>query len=309
MQVVLSVIHWNYSKFLWHSEAYSLRISWYGLCFSLGILLSSVAAIYLASSCYSESDRCMFSKQQLRDALENFALYSLLFIIPGARIAYVLFYGGHFYFQHPIEILKIWNGGLSSHGGIVGLLLWAMIYSKKYKKKIHTLTFLFICDLGAAVFGILAFLIRIGNFMNQEIVGIPTDLPWGVIFSSLSHGTSGIPLHPVQLYEGVSYLLLSSLLFFATYKRYLILGSGYAASLSLIGIAVIRFFAEFFKSPQGVVVSADSLLSMGQILSLPMFILGLSLGICCFIRSKKISLHFLKSNKFIGKVFKNLCGR
>lgn len=288
MQAVLSVIYWNYSKFLWHSETYSLRISWYGLCFSIGILFSSIAAIYLALSCYSEKNRHIFSKQQLKEALENFALYSLIFIIPGARLAYILFYGGSFYIQHPIEIIKVWNGGLASHGGIVALLLWAMIYSRKYRKKIPSLTFLFICDLSASVFGIAAFLIRIGNFMNQEILGLPTDLPWGVVFSSPTHpGMAGIPLHPVQLYEGVSYLLLSSVLFFCSYKRYLVLGSGSQTSLALIGISIIRFLAEFLKSHQGAVLSADSLFTMGQILSFPMFILGLSLGIFCFIRSKK----------------------
>ncbi|AQT77317.1 prolipoprotein diacylglyceryl transferase [Chlamydia gallinacea] len=287
MHVVLSVIYWNCSKFLWHSETYSLRISWYGLCFSLGILLSSISAIYLALSCFPEKDRFLFSKEQLKDALENFALYSLLFIIPGSRIAYILFYGGWFYLQNPLEMFKIWNGGLASHGGIVGLLLWAMIFSKKYKKKIPILTFLFICDLIASVFGIAAFLIRIGNFMNQEIVGTPTDLPWGVIFSSTSQGMAGIPLHPVQLYEGLSYLLLSSCLFFLSYKRYFSLGSGWVTSLALIGVSIIRFFAEFFKSHQGVVVSADCLFTMGQLLSFPMFMLGLSLGVSCFIRSKK----------------------
>ncbi|EPJ24343.1 prolipodiacylglyceryl transferase family protein, partial [Chlamydia psittaci 08DC60] len=92
-------------------------MSWYGLCFSVGILLTSILGICLALSSYTEEDKTRFSKEQLRLALENFALYSLLFIIPGSRIAYILFYGGDFYLKNPQEIFKVWNGGLASHGG------------------------------------------------------------------------------------------------------------------------------------------------------------------------------------------------
>ncbi|BAE81308.1 prolipoprotein diacylglyceryl transferase [Chlamydia felis Fe/C-56] len=287
MRVFLSAIYWNHSKFLWGSDKWLIRVPWYGVCFSMGILLASLLGIYLALSSYSEKDKTRFSKEQLREALENFALYSLLFIIPGSRIAYILFYGGDFYFKHPQEILKIWNGGLASHGGMVGLILWSVIFSWRYRKKIPVLTFLFLCDLCASVFGCAAFMIRIGNFMNQEILGKPTSLPWGIIFSSPAQGILGVPVHPVQLYEGVSYLLLSAVLFFLSYKRYFRLGSGWSTSLGLVGISLIRFFAEFFKSHQGKVIGPNCLLTMGQILSLPLFVFGLSLGIACFIKSKK----------------------
>ncbi|WP_375793370.1 prolipoprotein diacylglyceryl transferase [Chlamydia sp. 12-01] len=287
MRVFLSAIYWNHSKFLWNSENWFIRIPWYGLCFSIGIVFASILGIYLAMSSYTEEDKIRFSKEQLRVALENFSLYSLLFIIPGSRIAYILFYGGDFYFKHPQEIIKVWNGGLASHGGMLGLILWAVIFSWRYRKKIPILTFLFLCDLCASVFGCTAFMIRIGNFMNQEIIGKPTKLPWGIIFSSPTQGVLGVPVHPVQLYEGVGYLLLSAMLFFLSYKRYFRLGSGWVTSLGLIGISLIRFLAEFFKSHQGKVVGPNSLLTMGQILSLPLFILGLSLGIACFIKNKK----------------------
>ncbi|SYX08954.1 Prolipoprotein diacylglyceryl transferase,prolipoprotein diacylglyceryl transferase,prolipoprotein diacylglyceryl transferase,Prolipoprotein diacylglyceryl transferase [Chlamydia poikilotherma] len=287
MRVFLSVIYWSHSKFLWNSDNLPIRVPWYGLCFSLGILLASILGIYLALSSYHMEDKKRFSKNQLREALENFALYSLLFIIPGSRIAYILFYGGDFYFKHPQEILKVWNGGLASHGGMVGLILWAIIFSWRYRKKIPVLTFLFLSDLCASVFGCAAFMIRIGNFMNQEIIGKPTNLPWGIIFSSPTQGSLGVSVHPVQLYEGIGYLLLSIILFFLSYKRYFRLGSGWATSLGLIGISLIRFFAEFFKSHQGKVIGPNSLLTMGQILSLPLFIFGVSLGVACFIKNKK----------------------
>lgn len=287
MKAVLSAIYWNYSNVLWKSDAFPFRLSWYGVCFSCGILLSAILGIYLALSRYPERDSV--TKEQLRLALENFSLYSLLFIIPGARIAYILFYGGDFYFEHPIEMLKVWNGGLASHGGIIGLLIWAMLYTRMYRSKIPFLTFLFLCDMAASVFGCAAFLIRIGNFMNQEIVGVPTELPWGVIFSSLQQGYPGVAVHPVQIYEGVGYVLLSSFIFLLVYKRYWRLGDGYATSAALIGVALIRFFAEFFKSHQGRVVSTDSLLSIGQMLSLPLFIFGICLGIFCFLKKKRNS--------------------
>ena len=283
----IAAVYWGFSKFLWVSESFPIRLTWYGLFFVSGIFLACVSGICLVLSLHDKDCENIFLKKQVQQALENFALYSLLFVVVGARLAYVMFYGFHFYMRNPKEIFKIWNGGLSSHGAIVGLLIWIVIFSYIYRKKLPWLTPLFLTDLCGAVFGCSAFLIRLGNFMNQEIVGTPTSLPWGVIFSDPIQGARGIPVHPVQLYEGVSYLLLSLVLYVFTYKRYLKLGRGWITAIVCMGVAVIRFFAEFVKSHQGNVLSDNSLLTIGQILSLPLFLSGGVLFYICFVKYKK----------------------
>ncbi|WP_100934734.1 prolipoprotein diacylglyceryl transferase [Candidatus Chlamydia corallus] len=291
MRAELAVIYWDHAKILWSLEQWPLRLTWYGLFFTIGIFLACLLGRYLALSYYGLKDHLSFSRSQLRVALENFFLYSILFIVPGARLAYVIFYGWNFYLQHPEEIIQVWHGGLSSHGGILGFILWAAIFSWIYRKKVSKLTFLFLTDLCGAVFGIAAFFIRLGNFWNQEIVGTPTSLPWGVVFSDPMQGVVGVPVHPVQLYEGISYLVFSGVLYFLSYKRYLKLGKGYLTSIVCMGVALIRFFAEYVKSHQGKVLEEDCLLSIGQILSIPLFVFGMILFIICSLRNRKHRSH------------------
>ncbi|WP_201456878.1 prolipoprotein diacylglyceryl transferase [Chlamydia sp. 17-3921] len=288
----MAVIYWNFSKFLWVSERLSLQLTWYGLFFVSGICLAYFAGARLVLSLYNTKNPSSFSKKEVQRALENFVLYSLFFIIVGARLAYVVFYGWHFYVQNPQEILKIWHGGLSSHGAIIGLLLWVAIFSWTYRKRIFWLTYLFLTDLCGAVFGCSAFLIRLGNFMNQEIIGTPTSLPWGVVFSNPVQGIRGIPVHPVQLYEAIGYLVLSLFLYILAYKRFLKLGRGWITAVVCLGVALIRFFAEFVKTHQGKVVNECSLLSIGQILSLPLFFFGVGLLGVCFMNYKKRQKRF-----------------
>lgn len=279
----LAIIHWNQSRFIWVSEKLGVQISWYGLCFSLGVFLSCLLGIRLALS-YCKDVK---EKTSVKTALENFSLYSLLFIVLGARVAYILFYGGRFYWRHPAEIIKIWHGGLASHGGILALILWAWCFAYRSRKTLPRLSFLFLVDLCAAAFGCAAFLIRIGNFMNQEIVGTPTSLPWGVVFSNPTDGILGQVVHPVQLYEGISYLIFSIVIYYLCYAKRLLLGSGLPCGFALMGTAVIRFLAEFVKSHQGNVVSEASYLTIGQMLSCPMFLLGLGIVFVYFIRKKR----------------------
>lgn len=277
MKYFIAVIYWNHSKLLWKSKALGLQLSWYGVLFAAGMFISCWLGMQLAlRSCNYKK---YMTKAAFEAILEKFALYSLPFIIIGARIAYVLFYGGNFYLHNPGEILKIWHGGLASHGAIVGLLLWIFLFAKRCQKKAPFLSFLFFSDLCCSVCGFGAFCIRVGNLINQEIVGKPTSLPWGIIFSDPIQGTFGVPVHPVQMYEGVSYLILSIILYFLTFTRKLTLGKGSVTSIALISIALIRFVAEFFKSFQGRLLNEESLFSMGQLLSIPLLILGIILGI------------------------------
>lgn len=271
------MIHWDQSRTLLSFPRVGLHLSWYGILFSLGIFLSSFSGIKLATALCKDREE----KKELRTSLENFALGALLAIIIGARLAYVLFYGGSFYFENPSEIIKIWKGGLSSHGAVISVVIWAAVFSRLHIRKLPMLSVTYICDLCGAVFGCAALLIRVGNFMNQEILGTPTSTPWGVIFSN---GGGQIPRHPVQLYEGLGYLVLSYILYRLCYRGVIRLGSGYSAAGALIGVAVIRFCAEFFKTHQGAWLGEENILTIGQWLSIPMVFLGVGI---IWIASKK----------------------
>lgn len=286
MKPFFAVIYWQHSKFIWKSQQLGLQLSWYGLLFALGIFIDCLLGLKLALRFYDFCDSKEVSKGELEATLEKFALYSLPFIIIGARLAYVLFYGGDFYFRYPQEIFKIWRGGLASHGGIVAMFLWIFLFSRHFKKRIPFMTFIFLCDLCCSVCGFGAFCIRLGNLINQEIVGRPTTLPWGIVFSDPVQGQIGIPVHPVQMYEGISYLCLAICLYGLNYYRKLTLGTGSTTSIALVSIALIRFFAEYFKSHQGHLLQEESLFSMGQLLSLPVFIFGVIFGIRAYLLRK-----------------------
>ncbi len=271
------MIHWEQSRTLLSFPQVGLHLSWYGIFFSLGIFLSSFAGIRLATVLCKDPNM----RKELKTGLENFALGALLVIVIGARAFYVLFYGGSFYFENPSEIIKIWKGGLSSHGAIIALVIWSAAFSRFHIRRLPMLSVTYICDICGAVFGVAALLICVGNFMNQEILGTPTSMPWGVVFANDS---SLIARHPVQLYEGVSYLLLSLVLYWLCYRGSIRLGSGYSAAGALIGVASIRFCAEFFKTHQGSWLGEESLLTIGQWLSIPMVFLGIGI---LWIASKK----------------------
>ena len=274
------MIRCELSRILLSFPQVGLELCWYRVLFSLGIFFSYLAGIKLATTlCKNEK-----VQKELRISLENFALGALLAIVVGARVFYVLFYGGDFYFENPSEILKIWKGGLSSHGAIAAVIIWSAVFSRQHIRRLPMLSVIYICDLCGAVFGCAALFIRIGNFMNQEILGTPTSMPWGVIFANSS---SQISRHPVQLYEGFSYFLLSCILYRLCYRRIIRLGSGYSAAGALIGVACIRFLAEFFKIHQGAWLSDGGILTIGQWLSIPLLFLGA--GIIWF-ASKKRSL-------------------
>ncbi len=127
--------------------------------------------------------------------------------IIGARLGDVFFYNWSHFRHHPLEIFKIWHGGLASHGGVLGVVLALYLYLKYIQKWIPQLTFLTLLDFVAIPSALVACFIRLGNFMNQEILGIPTDLPWGVVFGHPAENVPPFPRHPVQLYEAGAYLI------------------------------------------------------------------------------------------------------
>jgi len=202
---------------------------------------------------------------------ESALLYIILATIIGARLGHIIFYENvTHYLTHPIDIIKTWEGGLASHGGIAAVILAAFIFVRRNK----TISFLGFTDLLAAPTMFVCAWIRIGNFINQEILGGPTNLPWGIIFMHPADGGSIAPRHPMQLYEFALYMGVSALLFWLWNKFLYKKKEGLCLGVALLVSFTVRFFLEFLKEPQSI-YDAGSYLQMGQILSIPMVWLGI----------------------------------
>lgn len=247
-------------------------ILWYGFFFALGFIL----AYWVVLKILKESKKEDIAKHAtlLTDRL---ALYIALGTVLGARLGDLLFYQklGDL-IRDPLAIIRVWEGGLASHGGAIGILTALALFSWRFAKRFPALTWLFLVDLIAIVAPLTGGCIRLGNFFNQEILGKPTTLPWGVIFGHPMGGETLVPRHPVQLYEALYYLALFFLLF-SLRKRPFFQQKGRMAGLALAAIFSFRFLIEFLKEEQSVYLNPGSFLTMGQYLSLPLIGLGLFL--------------------------------
>ena len=253
---------------VWNIDPLFLRfgpfaIHWYGLLFAAGLLIA-----------YALIRRICRLEGRDPDRLEPIFLYVVIGVVVGARLAHCLFYEPDYYLAHPLEILKIWKGGLASHGGILGgiLGLWAGARRQRVPF-LWLLSRVTVAALPAAA------LIRLGNFFNSEILGKPTDLPWGIVFARID----AVPRHPVMLYESLGYLAIFLLLWL--YLRHA--PRGRALDWRLTGLALLLIFSlrillEFFKVPQAD-YATGLFLNVGQLLSLPFLLAGLAMILYSFI--------------------------
>jgi phosphatidylglycerol:prolipoprotein diacylglycerol transferase len=196
--------------------------------------------------------------------------------IVGARLGAVFFYDWSYFRQHPIDIFKIWEGGLASHGGAIGVICAIYFYRLHIRKWIPNLSFLYLLDYVAIPSALTGFFIRLGNLMNQEILGTPTNLPWGIIFGHPADGSLPTPRHPIQLYEAFAYLLIFIFLWLLWYKNSEKQSPGLISGLFFISVFTCRFILEFWKAPQNSLINF-TFIQMGQLLSLPFIILGIYL--------------------------------
>ncbi len=210
-----------------------------------------------------------FKRENLPTNILDTLLYVLLgATLVGARLGHCLFYEPDYYLAHPIEILKVWEGGLASHGGAIAIILAMWWFVAKYGKQFK-FDFLWLMDRIMIPTALTAMLIRLGNLMNSEIYGNPTDSPWGFIFTLRGET---VPKHPTQLYEAIAYFAIFIVLILI-YKKFLPkLKRGTLFALFLIGMFSARFFIEFVKEPQ-VAFEQGMSLNMGQWMSIP-FIAG-----------------------------------
>jgi len=197
---------------------------------------------------------------------------------PGWDTAF--FYEPSYYLSNPVEILKIWKGGLASHGAAIGILIALWLFVRKEKKD-----YTWIIDRIAIVVALSGFLIRMGNLMNSEIYGVETNLPWGFVF--LRNGETA-PKHPTQIYEGLAYLLIFFLLHRLYWRKKGEHIQGLLISLLMILVFTARFFIEFLKEDQ-VAFESTMKLNMGQLLSIP-FVLAGAVWLCISLKQGKRAL-------------------
>lgn len=248
-------IPWNVNPEIFNIGKFAIR--WYGLLYA-----SSFFFGYLIMARF-------FKKEKIPEAiLDRLTLYMVFGTIIGARLGHCLFYEPDYYLANPLEILKIWHGGLASHGAAIGIFISLYLFAKKSKK-----SYLWILDRVAVVVALAAFFIRTGNLMNSEIYGVETSLPWGFVF--LRNGETA-PKHPTQIYEALAYLLVFILLYFIYIKKQGVIKSGLLFSLFMIFVFTFRFFVEFIKNDQ-VTFESGMMLNMGQWLSIPFVLLGIIL--------------------------------
>lgn len=260
------ILNWNVDPVIfWITDTFPLK--YYGAFFAAGLLLG----FYIVRNIYKKENVSL-------ESLDSLLIYVIVGTVLGARLGHCFFYELSYFIQHPIEILlpiqKIKGSyefvgfqGLASHGGTIGVLIAILLYCKKHKVQL-----LWILDRMAVAVPITAAFIRFGNFMNSEIYGKPTNGKWGVIFQR----DDLIPRHPTQLYEAFSYLFIFGFLFFMFRSQKIKEREGLIFGFFLTLLFLARFIIEFFKENQEVFEN-NMPINMGQILSIPFILIGLTL--------------------------------
>ena len=269
-----TVIRWDPRPEALFIPYFHIPLRWYGICFSLGLILAALQFLPSLREKLRKSDSSPEEvNRRAHQYLDGLIWFSLIGMIVGARLGHVVFYDWAYYREHLGEIPKIWQGGLASHGGTVGLLLSVFIYARRMRASFPEISFVNLCDLLAVPASLAAMCIRIGNFFNQEIVGIPTSVPWGVAFGHPADHLPPVPRHPVQLYEASAYLLTGIILSIWYRRTEGRIRPGRMFGAMLLFIFGSRFFLEFVKMPMTSMLN-DASLQMGQLLSLPFIAAG-----------------------------------
>jgi len=275
--MIFNYINWNVDPEI--INVFGISIRYYGLLFVSGLIL----CIYIL--------RWIFRRENIpQEFLEKLSIFGVIGIFVGARLGHCLFYEPLYYFAHPLEmILPIqslpaggykFSGyqGLASHGGVLGLLIALYFYSRKTKHSmIDTIDLI-------AVVAVLEFgFIRLGNFMNSEIIGIPTTKPWSVIFERVDN----VPRHPAQLYEAISYFIIFTIMMILYKKMRDRLKNGFFFGLVVVLCFTARFIIEFVKENQ-VGFEDGMTFNMGQLLSLPYLVVGIGFIIYGLMKTRKL---------------------
>ena len=234
-----------------------LEIRWYSLAYIVGIVIGWLLC-----------KKIFIKNSKINEKFDDYISYLIVGIIVGGRLGYILFYNLNYYFSNILDIFKIWEGGMSFHGGLIGVIIASVLFAKKYDQD----SFLYM-DLVALVAPIGIFFGRLANFINSELYGVATEVPWAVIFVQIDN----FARHPSQLYEAFfEGIILFLILLYFRKKNYL--GKpGLISSVFLIFYSIFRFIVEFFRVPDEQLGYLILNLSMGQIISLISILLGIVL--------------------------------
>ena len=261
---MLNYITWDANPILIDSF---VQVRWYGLMFAIGFWIGY---------------NIMYKIFRHEGATERWLGILFLWVaagtVIGARLGHVFFYEWDYYSMHPSKILAIWEGGLASHGGTIGIMIAVILFSIITTRRNPLWTF----DRLVIPIALVGAMIRFGNLMNSEIYGHPTTLPWGFIFVR-GHEYPGLPCHPTQLYESACYLALFVLLMWMYWKKNAERRPGLIFGVFFTVLFSCRFLIEFVKNPQ-VGFEANMTLNMGQLLSIPFIFIGIGLIIYSMVR-------------------------
>lgn len=234
-------------------------VRWYGLAYIAGLLLAWRYARWLAKKP---------PKAVPPIAFDDFLMWATLGIVLGGRLGYVAFYNPAYFLANPLEIFFIWQGGMSFHGGILGTLVAGILFTRK-----RGIPFFAFGDIVACAAPIGLFLGRLANFINGELFGRPSDVPWAMVFPN----GGPEPRHPSQLYEATLEGLVVFLILFLLVRANALQRRGLLTGVFLIGYAAARLIVELFRQPDAHLGFLFAGSTMGQLLSLPMLLIGLSL--------------------------------
>lgn len=275
---MLSAIVWNADPTLF--EFGPLAVRWYGLAFAVGFIVG-----------YNIVARMFRHEGAPERWLGILLTYVVIATVVGARLGHVFFYEWDYYSAHPEKIIRIWEGGLASHGGTIAIIIALFIYSWLVTKKPASWVF----DKIVVAIALVGGLIRLGNLMNSEIYGGPTDLPWGFVF--VRDGQT-VPAHPTQIYEALCYFALFALLMWMYWKKNAEERPWLITGVFFIGIFLPRFLIEYVKNVQvesEYQMIATYGMNLGQMLSIPFILLGVGLVVWAMTRPRQ---HFEFPNRY-----------
>ncbi len=255
-----------------------IALRWYGMMYLVGFLV----AMFLANKAADKS-----AGEWTREQVSDLLFYSFLGVILGGRIGYVLFYQWEYFLADPLYLFQIWQGGMSFHGGLLGVITAVYIFARKTNK-----SFLIVGDFVAPLVPVGLGMGRLGNFINAELWGRQTDVPWAMVFPT---DPLQLPRHPSQLYEFfLEGVVLFAIIYMITRKPRSL---GLAAGTFLIGYGVFRSIVEFFREPDAHLGLYFSFISKGQILSIPMILAGFLIIYLGYLSQQKSAITQGKTNK------------
>ncbi len=238
-------------------QIFTLEIRWYSLAYIIGILSGWIL-----------SKKIFILDLNIKDKFDDYITFLILGIIIGGRLGYVIFYNLDYYFDNPTDILKIWQGGMSFHGGLIGVIIASILFSKKNNQNAF-----YYLDIVSLVAPIGIFFGRLANFINSELYGIETKVPWAVKFVQVDN----LFRHPSQIYEAIfEGIILFFILIYFRRKGFMKI-PGFISGLFLFFYSIFRFLIEFFRVPDEQLGYLFFSLTMGQIISFIFFIIGIYL--------------------------------